>query len=113
MADGGEPNETQRRALPEGAVCAVVRAETRDGADSEFESLLNDFAQNVRTGEPGCSSYVVTRMMGSRTHFAAHARFASWAAFEQHAETAHMERVLPRLNALLATPVSLEIFLEV
>lgn len=113
MADGAEPNESQRRSPPEGAVCAVVRAQTRDGADIEFEHLLNAFAHNVRSDEPGCSSYVITRMMGSRTHFAAHARFASWAAFEQHAETAHMERVLPRLNALLATPVSLEIFLEV
>jgi hypothetical protein len=50
--------------------------------------------------------------MGSRQHFAVHARFTCWDAFNAHAETAHLERVLPRLTALLATPISMELFLE-
>ncbi len=94
-------------------MCAVLRAETRKGADAEFEAVLNDLARAVRTEEPGCSSYVVTRAMGSTAHFAVHARFADWDAFEDHADTAHLKRLMPRLTALLAQPLSMEIFLEI
>ncbi len=96
-----------------GTVCAVVRAETRPGADEEAEALLRDFSHQVRSEEPGCINYVVTRVMGSRTHFAVHAHFDCMDAFNQHAETDHMKRVMPRLASLLATPFSMEIFFAV
>jgi len=108
-----EPSLLALRPLPQAeAVCVLLRAEAHVDADEDVEWLLNDLALRVRADEPGCTSYVVTRMMGSREHFAVHARFANWDAFNAHAETPHMERVLPRLTALLATPVSMELFLE-
>lgn len=94
------------------AVCVIIRAQSRVGADEEVASLLAQLATRVRTDEPACKSYVVTRMMGSSEHFAVHARFSSWDAFNAHAETPHLSRVLPRLTALLATPISMELFLE-
>lgn len=100
-------------AAPPRAVCAVLRAETRQGADAEFAALLDDLAHRVRTEEPGCDSYVATRAMGSLAHFAVHARFTDWDAFERHADTEHFRRLMPRLTALLAAPVSMELFLEV
>jgi quinol monooxygenase YgiN len=100
-------------AEPQRAVCAVMRIETQPGRDDEFAALMTDLAFQVRSEEPGCSSYVVTRAMGSREHFAIHAQFENWAAFEEHAETPHLDRLLPRLTALLASPVAMEIFLAV
>jgi quinol monooxygenase YgiN len=97
----------------EGGVCALMRAETRPGVDEEFEALMRDLSYQVRAEEPGCAAYVVTRMLGSRTHFAVHAHFDNMAAFNEHAETEHLRRAMPRLNALLATPVSMEIFFAV
>lgn len=94
-------------------VCAIVRLETREGAGEACEALLRDFAFLVEADEPGCRSYVVTRTLGSRTHFAAHARFADMRAFEAHADTDHMKRVMPRLNALLTAPISMEIFFAI
>lgn len=76
-------------------------------------ALLSDFAHSVRVEERGCMAYTVTREMGSRDRFAAHARFADWDAFRDHGETEHIERVLARLTPYLATALSLEIFLEV
>jgi quinol monooxygenase YgiN len=93
-------------------VCVVVRLESRDGQDRKLAALMDAFALRVRDAEPDCTSYVVTRPIGSREHFAAHAHFASWDAFNAHAETPHLARVLPRLTALLAAPISMEIFLE-
>jgi quinol monooxygenase YgiN len=110
---GGKSEPSRKPAPPQGAVCAVVRAETRNGADTEFAALLSDLAHQVRAEEDGCKSYVVTRAMGSPEHFAVHAHFADWRAFEEHAETAHLKRLLPRINALLAAPIAMEIFLEV
>jgi quinol monooxygenase YgiN len=95
------------------AVCMVARAETLAGADEDFERLISDFAERVREDEPDCLSYVATRVMGTREHFAVHARFANWRAFNRHAETAHMDEALPSLTGLLASAVSLEIFIEV
>ncbi len=102
-----------RQRAPEGAgVCLIVRAEVRTGAEDEFAGVMSTLAERVRAEETGCTSYVVTRMLGSREHFAVHARFASWEAFAAHAETPHLARVLPRLTSLLAAPISMEIFLE-
>jgi quinol monooxygenase YgiN len=91
----------------------VMRAEAQPGVDDEFEALLQDLAARVAADEPECASYVVTRMMGSERHFAIHARFSGWSAFERHGDTEHMTRVLPHLAALLAAPASMEVFLEV
>lgn len=89
-----------------------MRAEARAGADEDVAALLAELAERVSADEPGCASYVVTRMLGSSEHFAVHARFVSWDAFNAHAETPHLSGVLPRLTALLATPISMELFLE-
>ncbi|MDX2277500.1 MAG: antibiotic biosynthesis monooxygenase [Hyphomonadaceae bacterium] len=89
-----------------------MRAQTKPGVADQFEALLGDFAFKVLAEERGCSSYVATRQLGSDNQFAVHARFVGWHSFQRHAVTAHMKRALPRLNALLATPVSLEIFIE-
>jgi quinol monooxygenase YgiN len=95
------------------AVCAVLRAEAHAGADLEMEGLLADFARHVRDEEPGCLSYIVTRALGSRTQFVAHALFVDWSGFRAHGETEHLDRLLPMLTPLMAAPVSVEIFLEV
>ncbi len=101
------------RAPETAGVCLIVRAEVSAGAEDEFADALSDLADCVRDKETGCTSYAVTRMLGSREHFAVHARFASWEAFAAHAETPHLTGMLPRLTLLLAAPVSMEIFLEV
>jgi quinol monooxygenase YgiN len=93
-------------------ICAVMCAQVKPGFSDQFEALLNDFVYTVNAEERGCTSYVATRQLGADNHFAVHARFVGWHSFQRHALTAHMKRALPRLNALLATPVSLEIFVE-
>jgi quinol monooxygenase YgiN len=115
MAYGGAErhNAVKAPARKTSPVCLLVRAEARPGAERELKALLADFAFQVRETERGCLAYVVTHAMGSPTHFAAHARFADWSSMQRHAVTPHLARVMPRLDALLVAPVSLEIFLEV
>ncbi len=109
-----EPIRFRRADAPSNrAVCVTVRGEACEGAEGEFERLLKDLAFAVDLDEPGCTSYVLTRQMGSHRHFVVHARFVDWRAFQWHAETPHFNRMLPRLTSLLAAPVSMEIFLEV
>lgn len=111
----GLPEPRQRLALaPQtSSVCAILRAETKPGADEDFAALVSDLAFHVRNDEPSCQSYVITRAMGSPRHFAIHTRFDDWQAFEAHADTQHMAKLMPRLSALLAAPLAMEIFLEV
>jgi quinol monooxygenase YgiN len=112
MADG-EDSPKSKSARHAGPVCVVARFEALPGADAALEQSLRAFSLDVRRAEAGCTAYAVTRMIGSPSHFAVHARFADWAAFSGHAKTEHMERALPALTAGLAAPVALEIFLEV
>lgn len=106
-------DQRTRQPPPQGAVCAILRGETLSGKAAEFASLLSDLAHRVRNEEDGCTSYHVTRAMGSTDHFAVHARFSDWAAFKGHADTPHLKRAMPRLNALLASPIAMELYLEV
>lgn len=109
-----EPIKAQKASGSKGhAVCAIVRATTRPGMDEEFEAQLRDLAFHVDADEDACTSYLITRALGSRDQFAVHARFVNWTAFQRHAETKHLASALPRLTRLLARPVSLEIFFEV
>lgn len=93
-------------------VCVIVRAEARPGEDERIEKWLRTFAYQVRNEELGCDSYVVTRLIGSREHFAAHARFIDWDAFKLHGETAHLEELLARMSPYLASPITMEIYFE-
>ncbi|HYD86104.1 MAG TPA: antibiotic biosynthesis monooxygenase [Vitreimonas sp.] len=111
--DWADPSSYRLSRSDARSICAVLKAETRPGSDEEFETLMRDFAYQVRDVEVGCDSYVVTRMIGSRNHFAMHAQFTSMEAFERHADTLHMAKAMPRLSALLAAPISMEIFLAV
>lgn len=110
---GEQKSDQRRRPPPQGAVCAIVRVETLSGKSAEFAAILSDLAHRVRNEEDGCTSYLVTRVMGSTDHFAVHAQFEDWAAFKGHADTPHLKRALPRINALLAAPIAMELYLEV
>lgn len=113
MADGEDAPSQRRPARHLGAVCVTARLEAQPGAELQVEQGLAHFASAVRAEEPGCTSYYISRQIGSNRHFAVHARFADWSAFNVHAETPHMEYALARLTPALSAPVALEIFLEV
>ncbi|MGE0595404.1 MAG: putative quinol monooxygenase [Hyphomonadaceae bacterium] len=114
MAVTGPDVKRAKRAAPRtgSSVCVLLRAEAKPGAQQELLALWSDFAFQVTEDEPTCMSYVLTHELGSPTHFAAHARFTDIAAFERHAEAPHLARALRRLSALLATPITIELFLE-
>ncbi len=109
MADG---DDSAARA-PSGAICVTVRLEALPGFDQRVAQMMAQFAVRVEADEPGCTYYAVTRQIGSPRHFAAHARFADWDAFNAHADTTHMLVALPELTAALAAPIALEIFVEI
>jgi quinol monooxygenase YgiN len=91
-------------------VCALLHYAGRQDAEQDLSALLTEFVDQASAEEPGLLSYVVTQAMGSSTHFVVHAQFTDWSAFEAHAETPHMQRFLPRLTALLAAPISMELY---
>lgn len=114
MAVTGPDVRRDKRAPPRAGacLCVLLRAEAKPGAQDELMALWSDFAFQAREDEAECLSYVLTHELGSPTHFAAHVRFADLAAFERHAEAPHLARALRRIHALLATPITIELFLE-
>lgn len=91
-------------------VCVLLHYAGKEHSERDLRALLADFVEQARGEEPGVLSYVVTQALGSATHFVVHAQFSDWSAFEAHAETQHMRRFLPRLTALLAAPISMELY---
>jgi len=94
------------------AVCVIVRAEAHEGRRECVEKLLRAYAYQVRNAELGCDSYLVTRLIGSEHHFAAHGRFIDWDAFVAHGETEHLHALMEQMTPHLATPISIEIYFE-
>lgn len=105
-----QPRTSKRTATGPRLVCALLHYAGRDDVEHDLRSLLAEFVHEASSEEPGLLSYVVTQAMGSSTHFVVHAQFTDWGAFEAHAETQHMQRFLPRLTALLAAPISMELY---
>jgi quinol monooxygenase YgiN len=94
-------------------VCVLLHYVGKANEEASLHALLAAFARDACNEEPGLLSYVVSQAMGSASHFVVHAQFIDWSAFEAHAETAHMRRLLPQLTALLGAPISMELFLGV
>ena len=105
-----QPSTSKRSSTETRVVCVLLHYAGKDGAAESLQTLLGDFVNHARAEEPGLLSYVVTQALGSQTHFVVHAQFTDWGAFEAHAETPHMQRFLPRLTALLAAPISMELY---
>jgi len=101
---------SKREASGTRVVCVLLHYAGREDAEQSLRSLLSEFVHQASNEEPGLLSYVVTQAMGLSNHFVVHAQFVDWSAFEAHAETPHMQRFLPRLKALLAAPISMELF---
>jgi quinol monooxygenase YgiN len=95
------------------AVCIIVRGEAREGEAERVEKLLRTYAYQVRNEELGCDAYTVTRLIGSEHHFAVHGRFINWDALKTHGETDHLHKLMEQMTPHLATPISIEIYVEV
>mgnify|MGYP000887926409 CR=1 FL=1 len=100
----------QTRAANARVMCVLLHYTGKPESETELGALLADFAYRASAEEAGLLSYVITQAMGSARHFTVHAQFSDWDAFEAHADTEHMQRLLPRLTELLAAPISMELF---
>lgn len=104
--------EATKKPVRRTAVCITVRAEAREGAQERVGALLRAYAHQVRSEELGCDSYTVTCLIGSDQYFAAHGRFIDWDAFTAHGETEHLHKLMEQMTPHLATPISIEIYVE-
>src|SRR5574338_553296 len=106
-----QPRTSRRMAAAHArTMCVLLHYAGKPESEQVLGALLTDFARRASEEEAGLLSYVVTQAMGSATHFVVHAHFSDWDAFEAHAETQHMQTLLPPLTELLAAPISMELY---
>jgi quinol monooxygenase YgiN len=80
-----------------------VQLHARGGEESTVEAALREVSGPSRE-EAGCLSFDTFRGMRDRRLFFIHSRWASEAAFREHAELPHTVRFLKRVDALLDQP---------
>ena len=87
----------------------VARLLVLDGEQKAFEAAMQELAAEVRAAEPGCLLYEVYKKEGSDIEYVVLERYASREAMEAHAQSAHFQRMMPRLAPLLGGPLDIEV----
>lgn len=80
-----------------------VRLHAREGEEKAVEEALREVMGPSRE-EAGCVSFHLFRSMRDPRLFYIHSRWVDAAAFQKHAELAHTERFLKKVDALLDQP---------
>lgn len=81
----------------------------KDKAD-ELRALLVPYADKSAK-EPGCQKYVLMEVIGEPGRFLTYERWTNKAALDAHMGTPDIKEILPKLQPILAKPVS-QIFLD-
>jgi len=76
----------------------------------ELRALLLPYADKSAK-EPGCLKYVLMEVIAEPGRFLTYERWTSKAALEAHMATPDIKEILPKLQPILAKPVS-QIFLD-
>ena len=80
-----------------------VRLHAREGEEKAVEEVLREVMGPSRE-EVGCVSFHLFRSMRDPRLFYIHSRWRDEAAFQKHAELAHTERFLKKVDVLLDQP---------
>lgn len=80
-----------------------VKLHARDGEEQAVEAALREVMGPSRE-EPGCVEFHLFRSMRDPRLFFIHSRWVDAEAFRKHAEFAHTERFLQKVDALLDQP---------
>ena len=82
---------------------------TKEKAD-ELRALLVPYAEKSAK-EPGCLKYVLMEVIAEPGRFLTYERWTNKAALDAHMGTPDIKEILPKLQPILAKPVS-QIFLD-
>jgi quinol monooxygenase YgiN len=82
---------------------------TKEKAD-ELRALLVPYAEKSAK-EPGCLKYVLMEVIAEPGRFLTYERWTNKAALEAHMATPDIKEIVPKLQPILAKPVS-QIFLD-
>lgn len=77
---------------------------------AELRALLVPFSE-ISAKEPGCLTYVLMEVIGEPGRFLTYERWTNKAALDAHMVTKDIKEIVPKLEPILAKPVS-QIFLD-
>jgi quinol monooxygenase YgiN len=70
----------------------IVRMKAQEGSEERAAQLMTQLAEATRA-EPGCEAYIPCRETEDRRSFAIFERYRDPAAFEDHGQTEHFQRI--------------------
>jgi len=70
----------------------IVRMKAQKGNEERAAQLMTQLAEATRA-EPGCEAYIPCRETEDRRSFAIFERYRDPAAFEDHGQTEHFQRI--------------------
>jgi quinol monooxygenase YgiN len=74
------------------AYVLIVRMKAQEGNDGRAVEIIEELAAASRA-EPGCEAYEPSREVDDPRSFAIYERYRDQAAFEEHGQTEHFQRL--------------------
>ncbi len=112
MSDSAARSSPQDFDLP-GPLMVISRVRVEPGRQDDFDIFIMAFSADVQRSEQGCLWYAAHRVLGSELDYIIVMRFRTWADYEAHGDSPHMQAALPKLDWFLSGPPQFEIYAAV
>jgi quinol monooxygenase YgiN len=89
-------------------VCVIVEAQAKPGKEQELRARLLDVIAPSRE-ETSCRHYHLHEDLDAPGRFLSYETWSSRGAFEEHRQSAHMQRLNAAIGELLASPLRVNV----
>jgi quinol monooxygenase YgiN len=94
----------------EGTVIAVVATiNVKEGKETEFEAVMMELAEKVRSSEPGTILYQVCKAKDAPTYVVLE-NYSDQDAFAHHTTTSYFKEATPKMGACMAGAPKIEFY---
>jgi quinol monooxygenase YgiN len=90
-------------------IAVVATIEVKEGKEAEFEAVMKNLADKVRSNEPGTTHYQVCKSAQGPTYVVLE-NYTDQDAFTHHTTTAYFKEASPKMGACMAGAPKIDFF---
>jgi quinol monooxygenase YgiN len=90
-------------------IAVVATIQVKEGKEADFEAVMKDLAEKVRSSEPGTTLYQVCKSTQGPTYLVLE-NYTDQDAFTHHTTTSYFKEASPKMGACMAGAPKIEFF---
>ncbi len=90
-------------------IAVVATINVKEGKETEFEAVMMELAEKVRSSEPGTTHYQVCKARDAPTYVVLE-NYSDQDAFTHHTATGYFKEAVPKMGACMAGAPKIEVF---